>query len=270
MLPGRHHPSCRSTTCGCLSIPHPTASRCISHPRHLPTASRRLPPLSFRKHPLKTKQGASISSSPCSPRAVRLLYFRGAGGKPGLHGAEASKPAGKGDGQRGSPVFKQRQGQTVQVAAIHRLPVGRCSICSRPAFRPVPTQAEGKADAPPPQTHALLGQRGYLKFKGCSEQIKGEKNIDTICPREANCKQFCYSAAFYLNADTDRSYCWGTAQALGAHGSTEAESAQSPFFCSLEAGSRRKINQGGCRDGYLHVCCLTFPPAYLFLLSLWM
>lgn len=60
---------------------------------------------------------------------------------------------------------------------------------------------------PPPQTPLCSGNCGYLKFKGCSEQIKGEKNADTICLGEANCKQFCYSAGFYLNTDTDGSHC---------------------------------------------------------------
>lgn len=94
------------------------------------------------------------------------------------------------------PVFTHHQVPTVHVK------VGRCSICSRPAFRPVPMQAEGKADAPPPQTQVSAQPTRYLKFKGCSEQIKGQKIADTICLGEANCKQFCYSTAFYLNADT--------------------------------------------------------------------
>lgn len=138
-----------------------------------------------------------------------------------------------------------------------------------------PFAADQNSDLPPRRrmlpspNPALLQQCGYLKFKGCSEQIKGEKNADTICLGKANCKQFCYSTAFYLNTNTDRSpHCRSTAQALGVYGHTEAESAQSQFFCSLEAGSRRKINQGGCSDGYLHFCCLTLLPAYLFLLSL--
>lgn len=55
----------------------------------------------------------------------------------------------------------------------------------------------------------------------------GEKNADTICPGEANCKQFCYSTTFYLSAVRDRSHRWSTVRALGAHGRAEAESAQS-------------------------------------------
>lgn len=79
----------------------------------------------------------------------------------------------------------------------------RCSICSRAAFRPVPTQARGEGGCSPSPNPALLRQHSYLKFKGCSEQIKGEKKADTICLGEANCKQFCYSTAFYLSIDTD-------------------------------------------------------------------
>lgn len=114
-----------------------------------------------------------------------------------------SRPAGKGDQQLCSLVFTHRQGQTVQVAATHLLQTGRCSICSRAAFRPVPTQARGEGGCSPSPNTALLQQHSYLKFKGCSEQIKGEKNADTICLGEANCKQFCYSTAFYLSIDTD-------------------------------------------------------------------
>lgn len=150
VLPRVHHPSCCSTTCGCPSIPHPAASRASSYSLRA-FASPFLPQPPSKK----TKQGVSVPSSPRSPCAVRLPYFRGAGGKPGLHGAEASKLTRKGDGQRGCPVFTHCQGQTAQVAAIHRLPVERCSICSRPAFGPVPTRAEGETDAPPPQTHTL-------------------------------------------------------------------------------------------------------------------
>lgn len=63
-----------------------------------------------------------------------------------------------------------------------------------------PTQAERKGDAPPLQTHIPLRQCCYLSFKGYSKQIKGKKNADIVCLREANCKQLCYSsAAFYLD-----------------------------------------------------------------------
>lgn len=58
-------------------------------------------------------------------------------------------------------------------------------------------------DAPPPQTNIPLGQRRYLSFKGYSKQIKGKKNADTGCLGEANCKQFCFSVAFKLDAETE-------------------------------------------------------------------
>lgn len=76
MLPRVHHPSCRSTTCGCPSIPHPAASRASSYSLRAFASPFLLQPPSK-----KTKQGVSVSSSPRSPCAARLPYFRGAGGK---------------------------------------------------------------------------------------------------------------------------------------------------------------------------------------------
>lgn len=142
-------------------------------------------------------------------------------------------------------------------------------MCSRARLGPTLAQAERKVDTPPPQTHIPLGQCCYLSFKGYSKQIKGRKNADIVCLREANCKQLCYgSAAFYLDADSEDPSA-GALHRLWVHMAVLRHNQLNPkFFCRLEAGSRRKINQESCRGGYLHFCCLTFLPAYLFLLSL--
>lgn len=163
-----------------------------------------------------------------------------------MNGAVVSNPAGKGDPQHGTLVTHSTRAKP---GSDSLAVVGRCSMSSRAR--------------PPPQTHIPLGQCCYLSFKGYSKQIKGKKNADIDCLREANCKQLCYAGCQHRGSP-----CWSTAQALGAHSCAEAESAQSQVFCRLEAGSRRKINQEGCKGGYLHFCCLTFLPAYLFLLSL--
>lgn len=171
-----------------------------------------------------------------------------------------SNPAGKGEEQHGTLVTHSTRAkpQGSESLAVEE----RCSMGSRARLGPIPTQAE--REAPPPQTHIPLRQCCYLSFKGYSKQIKGKKNADIVCLREANCKQLCHGAAFHLDQHRG-SQCWSTAQALGAHGCAKAESAQSQVFCRLGAGSRRKINQESCRGGYLHFCCLTFLPAYLFL-----
>lgn len=81
--------------------------------------------------------------------------------------------------------------------------------------------------------------RWLFKVQRLLQTDKGEE--DTICLGEANCKQFCYSTAFYLTAGTDRPHCWSAARALGARGHTEAEFARSQFFLpawKLAAGGR--------------------------------
>lgn len=111
-----------------------------------------------------------------------------------------SNPAGKGEEQHGTLVTHSTRAKP---GSDSLAVVGRCSMCSRAGLGPTPTQAEGKVNAPPPQTPIPLGQCCYLSFKGYSKQIKRKKNADTVCLREANCKQFCYGTAFYLDASTE-------------------------------------------------------------------
>lgn len=111
-----------------------------------------------------------------------------------------SNPAGKGEEQHGTLVTHSTR---TKPGSDSLAVVGGCSMCSRAGLGPVPVQAEGKVNAPPPQTHIPLGQCCYLSFKDCSKQIKGKKNADIVCLREANCKQFCHGAAFYLDADME-------------------------------------------------------------------
>lgn len=172
------------------------------------------------------------------PMHRQAAVFWGSRGKPGLRGAEASKPAGKGDRQRGSPVSAQpnHTGCSDSSAADgETLHLQKTSIQTCPC-----TGRRGRRMLPLPKPSSARAMQ-LFEFKGCSEQIKGEKKADTICLGEANCKQFCHSADFYLNTDTDRSHCWSTARAPGVHGRAEAESAQSRFFFAVWKQTRKII-----------------------------
>lgn len=161
-----------------------------------------------------------------------------------------SKLAGKGDQQHSSPVFTQHQVPAAQVA------VGRCSICSRPAFRPIPMQAEGKADAPPPQTPVSAQPTCYLKFKGCSEQIKGQKIADTICLGEANCKQFCYSAAFHLSADTGWIPLLGRSMGTGCTWLCQGTVCPMPCFVQPGYWQQKEDKRGGVAEMGIYTCAV--------------
>lgn len=104
-----------------------------------------------------------------------------------------SNPAGEGEELHGTLVTHSTRAKPGSESLAVE---GRCSMSSRARLGPIPTQAERKVDAPPPQTHIPLRQCCYLSFKGYSKQIKGKKNADIVCLREAKCKQLCYTLPF--------------------------------------------------------------------------
>lgn len=145
-----HHPSCCSMTCGCLSIPHPTASHCIlvvSSYSLCVFASPFLSQTPSRKH-------VSHQCFLLSPQLVQCqaAVFYGSRGKPRLHGAEVSKLAGKGDQQCSSQYSHTTRSQ------LYMLKWGDAPFAADQHSDLSPCRQRGRRMLPLPKPRFLLSQ----------------------------------------------------------------------------------------------------------------